>query len=99
MVVKGIALHDSENQLRDFLLDEGIETSNWKALTTYDNARSLTFKFSVKAMDHEKSKDLKIWPAGVLWKHTRKEGSRQLETMAVHPREEAQDSKMIKLLR
>ena len=65
MVVKGIALHASENQLKDFLLDQGIETSNWKALTTYDNARSLTFKFSVRATDHEKSKDLKIWPAGV----------------------------------
>ena len=65
MVVKGIALHVSENQLHNFISDQGIKTSNWKALTTYENARSLTFKFTVKATDHEKLKDLTIWPTGV----------------------------------
>ena len=57
MVVKGIALHVSENQLHNFISDQGIKTSNWKALNTYENARSLTFKFTVKATDHEKLKD------------------------------------------
>ena len=65
MVVKGIALHVSENQLRNFISDQGIETSNWKALTTYNNARSLTFKFTVNATNREKLKNSTIWPTGV----------------------------------
>ena len=65
LVVKGIALHVKENQLQHLLSEQGIETFDWKTLTTYENARSLTFKFTVKASDCEKSKDPNIWPPGV----------------------------------
>ena len=51
--------------MKHLLSDQGIETFDWKMLTTYDNARSLTFKFTVKASDGEKTKDPNIWPAGV----------------------------------
>ena len=65
LVVYGIATHITEKDLYEHMWRTGLSVVRCMLLTTYEHARSLTFKLTIKASDYEKSQDPAIWPSGV----------------------------------
>ena len=43
----------------------GLNVVRCLLLTTYEQARTLTFKLTIKGSDYTKSQDMTLWPAGV----------------------------------
>ena len=62
LVAYGVAKHVTETQLARFLESKGMDIVDCSRLTTYENARSLSYKVTIKAKDYEKSKDPTTWP-------------------------------------
>ena len=54
-----------EKQVVDYLLDQDINVMGCDLLTTYEHARSLTYKLLVAPCDREKVKDLSLWPQNI----------------------------------
>ena len=65
LVVRGIAKNVSEQQLMEYLHQRGLRGIKCELLTKFPNARSLTFKVTIKASDNATSRNPKTWPYGV----------------------------------
>ena len=91
LVVYGIAKHITEKGLYDHLRSKGLNVVRVTRLTTYEHARSLTFKITVKASDNEKSQDSAMWPTGVsvrLFREKKPRHNRSAETDELNERNE-----------
>ena len=65
IVVYGIATYVTEKGLYDHMRSRGLNVVRCLLLTTYEQARTLTFKLTIKGSDFTKSQDMSLWPAGV----------------------------------
>ena len=65
IVVYGIALNTTEKDLYDEMRGRGLNVVWCTLLTTYEHARTLTFKLTITSSDNEKSKNMAVWPPGV----------------------------------
>ena len=65
LVAYGFGTDTSGVQLKQWLKSNGISVKNCSLLTTFDGARSHTFKLVVKATDYEKIINPAIWPENV----------------------------------
>ena len=76
LVASGVAKDATEKKLEDFLKAKGIEVVKVECLTkqeliTDNKVRSKTFKVTVKAAQHEKAMDPRVWPFRVGVRHFR----------------------------
>ena len=58
--------------LCNFLSEKGLNVCDCKLLTTFDGARTLSYRLTINPCDFEKAKDPSIWPYRVglrLFKH------------------------------
>ena len=62
IVAYGVAKNVRATQLATFLESKGLKVVDCVLLTTYEQARSLTYKITIKAKDFEKSQDPATWP-------------------------------------
>ena len=65
LVAYGFGTDTSGEQLKQWLKSNGIRVKNCSLLTTFEGARSHTFKLVVKATDYEKTINPAIWPEKV----------------------------------
>ena len=71
LVVTGVSRDASEEQFKDFMTSKGIEVLDIVKLTTYEQARTNTFKITIKASQYTKAMDPDIWPLRVGVRHYR----------------------------
>ena len=71
LVATGVARDASSEQLRDFITAKGIEVLDIEKLTTYEHARTNTFKVKIKAAQYNKAMNPDIWPLRVGVRHFR----------------------------
>ena len=57
LVAKGVGKHVTAIHLAEFLESRGMKVVDCELLTTYENARSLSYKVTIKASDYVKSRD------------------------------------------
>ena len=72
LVAYGMAKHVTSIQLSKFLEEKGLGVYDCKLLTTFERARTLSFKITIKPHHFQKAKDPSIWPYRVgvrLFKH------------------------------
>ena len=62
IVAYGVAKNVKATQLATFLESKGLKVVDCVLLTTYEQARSLSYKITIKAKDFEKSQDPATWP-------------------------------------
>ena len=65
LVAYGFGTDTSGEQIKQWLKSNGIWVKNCNLLTTFEGARSHTFKLVVKATDYEKTTNPAIWPENV----------------------------------
>ena len=51
--------------MKEFIVSKGINVTGVKKLTTYEQARTNTFKVSIKASDYDKAIKPEVWPLRV----------------------------------
>ena len=61
----GVSKDATEVQLKDFISSKGIRVVDVKKLTTYEHARTNTFKVCIKASDYDKALKPEVWPLRV----------------------------------
>ena len=61
----GVSKDATEEQLKEFISNKGICVTDVKKLTTYEQARTNTFKVSIKASDYDKAIRPEVWPLRV----------------------------------
>ena len=67
LVAGGVSKNANTDKLRDYLKNKGLNIVACELLTTrVDQARTLSFKVTIKAEDFEKAKDPNIWPYRVV---------------------------------
>ena len=64
LVVRGIEKEVTERQLYHNLHQRGLPIIHCKLLTTYEHARTLTFKVTIDKFDLDKSRNPLTWPSG-----------------------------------
>ena len=62
LVAKGVGKQVTAIRLAEFLESRGMKVVDCELLTTYENARSLSYKVTIKASDYVKSRDPATWP-------------------------------------
>ena len=62
IVAYGVAKNAMATQLATFLESKGLKVVDCVLLTTYEQARSLSYKITIEAKDFEKSQDPATWP-------------------------------------
>ena len=62
LVAYGIAKRVTSIQLSKFLEEKGLDVCDCKLLTTFERARTLSFKIIIEPHHFEKAKDPSIWP-------------------------------------
>ena len=65
LVAYGVSKDATEEQLKQFITSKGINVTAVKKLTTFEEARTYTFKVSIKASDYEKALKPEVWPLRV----------------------------------
>ena len=65
IVAYGVAKNVKATQLATFLESKGLKVVDCVLLTTYEQARSLSYKITIKAKDFEKSQDPATWPYSI----------------------------------
>ena len=65
----GVSKDATEVQLKDFISSKGIRVVDVKKLTTYEHARTNTFKVVIKLTDYEKAMNPGMWPYRVGVRH------------------------------
>ena len=71
LVATGVSRDASEEQFKEFMTGKGIEVLEIVKLTTYEHARTITFKITIKASQYAKAMDPDIWPLRVGVRHYR----------------------------
>ena len=71
LVATGVSKDASEGQFKEFMTGKGIEVLEIMKLTTYEHARTNTFKITIKASQYAKAMDPDIWPLRVGVRHYR----------------------------
>ena len=71
LVATGVAKDASSDQLEQFLLGRGIQVTEIEILTTFEHARTNTFRVRIKASDYEKAQLAENWPRRVGVRHYR----------------------------
>ena len=71
LVATGVSRDASTEQLSSFLLSKGIEVVDIALLTTYEHARTNTFKIKIKASQYTKAMSPDVWPFRVGVRHYR----------------------------
>ena len=61
LVAYNVAKHVTSVMLSKFLAERGLNVCDCKLLTTFDGARTLTYKITITPSDYEKTKDPSIW--------------------------------------
>ena len=61
----GVSKDATEDQLKNFISSKGINVIEVKKLTTYEHARTNTFKICIKASDYDKALKPEVWPLRV----------------------------------
>ena len=72
LVAYGVAKDASDEKLKGFLEKKGLNIVSVELMTTFNEARTHTYKVTIKASDFEKAKSPDIWPYRVgvrLFKH------------------------------
>ena len=65
LVASGVSTGVTADQLKNFVCKKGLEVKTCSLLTNLERnpeARSHTFKMTIKSEDYEKSKDGSFWP-------------------------------------
>ena len=65
LVAYGVSKDATEEQLKQFITSKGINVTAVKKLTTFEEARTYTFRVSIKASDYEKALKPEVWPLRV----------------------------------
>ena len=65
IVVYSVARNVTAIQVSQWIEDHGIKVSDCVLLTKYEQARTLSFKVTIRANEYEKSQDPSMWPYGV----------------------------------
>ena len=71
LVATGVARDASDSQLKEFIMSKGIEVLEISKLTTYEHAKTNTFKIKIKAAEYNKAMDPNNWPLRVGVRHYR----------------------------
>ena len=71
LVATGVAKDASSEQLEEFIVGKGIDVVEITKLTTFEQARTNTFKIKIKAAQYTKAMDPDIWPLRVGVRHYR----------------------------
>ena len=62
LVVSGVAKDVTAIQVSQFIEAKGIKVLDCVLLTKYEQARTLSYKITIKARDYGKSQNLSMWP-------------------------------------
>ena len=62
----GVSKDATEEQLKQFISSKGISVTDVKKLTTFQGARTNTFKVCIKASDYDKALKPEVWPLRVV---------------------------------
>jgi hypothetical protein len=65
LVAIGVARDATKDQLKNFIVAKGIEVLEVVKLTTFEQARTNTFKIKIKAAQYEKAMNPDMWPLRV----------------------------------
>ena len=65
LVIHGVSTDVTVDMITEYLLRKNIKAVNCELLTKHDQARSFSFKLTVKAIDLQKAKNQNTWPNGV----------------------------------
>ena len=65
LVAYGVSKDATEEQLKAFISSKGISVTCVTKLTTFESARTNTFKVSIKAADYDKALKPEVWPLRV----------------------------------
>jgi hypothetical protein len=65
LVAYGVSKDATEEQLKAFISSKGIGVTSVTKLTTFESARTNTFKVSIKAADYDKALKPEVWPLRV----------------------------------
>ena len=65
LVAYGVSKDATEEQLKQFIISKGINVTAVKKLTTFEEARTFTFRVSIKVSDYEKALKPEVWPLRV----------------------------------
>ena len=71
LVATGVAKDATTEQLKECIVAKGIDVLEIKKLTTFEQARTNTFKIKIKAAQYTKAMDPDIWPLRVGVRHYR----------------------------
>ena len=71
LVATGVSRDATSEQLKNFIINKGIEVLDIVKLTTYEQARTNTFKIKIKAAQFEKALKPDVWPLRVGVRHYR----------------------------
>ena len=71
LVATGVGKDATAENLKDFLIGKGINVVHVELLTKHEEARTNTFKVTVKASEYEKAMNPEIWPYRVGVRHFR----------------------------
>ena len=71
LVATGVSRDATADQLATFLHSKGVEVVDVALLTTYENARTNTFKVKIKASQYSKAMSPDVWPFRVGVRHYR----------------------------
>ena len=71
LVATGVSRDATTEQLRNFLQSKGVEVVELALLTTYEHARTNTFKVKIKASQYSKAMSPDVWPFRVGVRHYR----------------------------
>ena len=71
LVATGVSRDATSEQLKNFIITKGIEVLEIVKLTTFEQARTNTFKIKIKAAQYLKAMDPEIWPLRVGVRHYR----------------------------
>ena len=71
LVATGVSRDASSDQLKNFILNKGIDVLEIVKLTTFEHARTNSFKIKIKAAQYEKAMNPEMWPLRVGVRHYR----------------------------
>ena len=76
LVAQGVVKDASEDDLRNFLINKGLDVVEVELLTRHPNSRTHSFRVKIKAWHYDMSMDANIWPNRVtvrMYRHPRRE--------------------------
>jgi hypothetical protein len=71
LVATGVSRDATNEQLKSFIVAKGIDVLEIVKLTTFEQARTNTFKIRIKAAQYQKAIDPEMWPLRVGVRHYR----------------------------